>query len=53
MRAGVGEAGEGLGSRDDPSSGDCDDVGAAAEHPALCGRCVSNMFGAGETRHFA
>jgi isoleucyl-tRNA synthetase len=31
----------------------CDDVGAATEHPALCGRCVSNLFGAGETRHFA
>jgi isoleucyl-tRNA synthetase len=31
----------------------CDDVGASPEHPALCGRCVSNLFGAGETRHFA
>jgi isoleucyl-tRNA synthetase len=31
----------------------CDDVGAATEHPALCGRCVSNLFGAGESRHFA
>ena len=28
-------------------------VGASSEHPALCGRCVSNLFGAGETRHFA
>ena len=31
----------------------CDDVGAAPEHPSLCGRCVSNLFGAGETRRFA
>jgi isoleucyl-tRNA synthetase len=31
----------------------CDDVGASPEHPVLCGRCVSNLFGAGETRHFA
>jgi isoleucyl-tRNA synthetase len=29
------------------------DVGAAPEHPGLCGRCVSNLFGAGEHRHFA
>ncbi|HEY4317259.1 MAG TPA: isoleucine--tRNA ligase [Herbaspirillum sp.] len=29
------------------------DVGAAPEHPGLCGRCVSNLFGAGEQRHFA
>jgi isoleucyl-tRNA synthetase len=29
------------------------DVGATAEHPALCGRCVSNLFGAGETRTVA
>jgi isoleucyl-tRNA synthetase len=26
------------------------DVGANAEHPTLCGRCVSNLFGAGEAR---
>ena len=26
------------------------DVGADAEHPALCGRCVSNVSGAGEVR---
>ena len=31
----------------------CDDVGSATEHPALCGRCASNLFGAGESRHFA
>jgi isoleucyl-tRNA synthetase len=29
------------------------DVGADAAHPALCGRCVSNLFGAGEDRTFA
>jgi len=27
-----------------------DDVGADREHPTLCGRCVSNLFGAGEPR---
>ncbi|HEX7888372.1 MAG TPA: isoleucine--tRNA ligase [Ramlibacter sp.] len=26
------------------------DVGQDPAHPALCGRCVSNLFGAGETR---
>jgi isoleucyl-tRNA synthetase len=33
-----------------------DDVGRhdhAAEHPELCGRCASNLFGAGEAREFA
>jgi isoleucyl-tRNA synthetase len=29
------------------------DVGANAEHPGLCGRCISNLFGAGETRSAA
>ena len=29
------------------------DVGSNAEHPTLCARCVSNLFGAGETRQFA
>ncbi len=29
------------------------DVGSHAEHAGLCGRCVSNLFGAGETRKFA
>ena len=29
------------------------DVGAHDEHPGLCGRCVSNLFGTGETRRFA
>lgn len=30
-----------------------DDVGHDAAHPALCGRCTSNLFGAGETRRIA
>jgi isoleucyl-tRNA synthetase len=30
-----------------------DDVGADAAHPGLCGRCVSNLYGAGEPRHHA
>lgn len=29
------------------------DVGSHAEHAGLCGRCVSNLFGNGEDRHFA
>ena len=29
------------------------DVGANAEHPTLCGRCISNLYGAGETRKVA
>jgi isoleucyl-tRNA synthetase len=29
------------------------DVGAHADHPTLCGRCVSNLFGSGEARRFA
>ncbi|RUO18231.1 isoleucine--tRNA ligase [Aliidiomarina haloalkalitolerans] len=29
------------------------DVGAVAEHPDLCGRCVTNVDGAGESREFA
>ena len=30
-----------------------DDVGADAEHPTICGRCVSNLHGAGDTRTVA
>ena len=30
-----------------------DDVGHDAAHPALCGRCTSNLYGAGETRRIA
>jgi isoleucyl-tRNA synthetase len=29
------------------------DVGAAAAHPHICGRCVSNLHGAGEARSHA
>ncbi|KAF1056571.1 MAG: Isoleucine--tRNA ligase [Pseudomonas delhiensis] len=29
------------------------DVGSHAEHPELCGRCVENIDGAGEVRHYA
>ena len=29
------------------------DVGSHPEHPGLCGRCESNLFGQGESRHFA
>jgi isoleucyl-tRNA synthetase len=28
----------------------CDDIGVDTAHPTLCGRCSSNLFGAGETR---
>ncbi len=30
-----------------------DDVGVDSAHPTLCGRCTSNLYGAGETRTFA
>lgn len=30
-----------------------EDVGSHSEHPELCGRCISNLYGAGETRRFA
>lgn len=30
-----------------------DDVGHDATHPTICGRCTSNLFGAGETRKVA
>ena len=29
------------------------DVGQHAEHPTLCGRCIGNLYGAGETRTIA
>ena len=29
------------------------DVGSHAEHSTICGRCVSNLFGAGEVRKYA
>ena len=30
-----------------------DDVGVDAAHPGICGRCTSNLYGAGEDRKFA
>ena len=30
-----------------------EDVGSHADHPELCGRCVDNVVGDGEQRHFA
>jgi isoleucyl-tRNA synthetase len=30
-----------------------EDVGHNPEHPSLCGRCTSNLFGDGEKRHIA
>ncbi|MBW8831166.1 MAG: isoleucine--tRNA ligase [Burkholderiales bacterium] len=30
-----------------------DDVGQDAAHPTICGRCASNLFGKGESRHVA
>ena len=29
------------------------DVGAHAAHPEICGRCVDNVDGSGEVRHYA
>jgi isoleucyl-tRNA synthetase len=29
------------------------DVGSDTAHPTICGRCVSNLFGSGEARHYA
>ncbi len=31
----------------------CENVGADPAHPTICGRCVSNLFGDGESRTFA
>ncbi|MDD4930305.1 MAG: isoleucine--tRNA ligase [Gallionella sp.] len=30
-----------------------EEVGADESHPTLCGRCVSNLYGDGEERHYA
>lgn len=30
-----------------------EDVGSDPAHPTICGRCISNLHGAGETRQFA
>ncbi|MBN8430334.1 isoleucine--tRNA ligase [Microbulbifer salipaludis] len=42
---------------DAPKCGRCwhyrEDVGSNSEHPELCGRCVENVSGAGEVRHYA
>ncbi|MES2633201.1 MAG: isoleucine--tRNA ligase [Pseudomonadota bacterium] len=54
-------AGEGMAVNVTPSEDTkCDrcwhwraDVGADDAHPTICGRCVSNLFGAGEDRKFA
>jgi isoleucyl-tRNA synthetase len=53
-------AGDGYWVQADPvSDGKCvrcwqlrPDTGASAEHPELCGRCITNLDGAGEARHF-
>lgn len=29
------------------------DIGQHAEHPTICERCISNLYGAGEQRHYA
>ena len=29
------------------------DIGTNAEHPEICGRCVTNLSDVGETRHYA
>ncbi len=57
--AAAGEAGVGI--RVSPSEREkcerCwhyrDDVGAHADHPTLCGRCASNLYGEGEARRHA
>jgi isoleucyl-tRNA synthetase len=54
-------AGDALSISAQPSSGTkcercwhyCDDIGSDPAHPTLCGRCASNLYGAGETRQFA
>ncbi|WP_160154512.1 isoleucine--tRNA ligase [Microbulbifer sp. ALW1] len=42
---------------DAPKCGRCwhyrEDVGSNSEHPELCGRCVDNVSGEGEVRHYA
>ncbi|WP_120996757.1 isoleucine--tRNA ligase [Stutzerimonas urumqiensis] len=42
---------------DDPKCGRCwhhrADVGQHAAHPEICGRCVENIEGSGEERHYA
>ena len=31
----------------------CDDRGLDPAHPTICGRCTTNLYGAGETRRIA
>ncbi len=31
----------------------CADVGSHSEHPSICGRCIDNLYAAGEKRSFA
>lgn len=31
----------------------CDDVGSNPEHPTICNRCISNLYGTGEVREYA
>jgi isoleucyl-tRNA synthetase len=55
------EAGEQMAVKVKPSNGvKCErcwhwreDVGVDKQHPLVCGRCVANLFGAGEPRKFA
>ncbi len=30
-----------------------EDVGSSAEHPTICSRCITNLYGAGDIREFA
>ena len=30
-----------------------EDIGSDPEHPTICGRCISNLHGVGESRQFA
>lgn len=54
-------AGDAMGVKVEPSEAQkCErcwhyreDVGHDPEHPTICGRCTSNLFGAGEERKFA
>ena len=52
---------EGLSVLVEPSTGEkcdrcwhhSDEVGTDETHPLLCGRCITNIDGEGETRHYA
>jgi len=53
----VGELNIEVAASDDPKCERCwhhrDDVGIDPDHPSICGRCVSNLFGDGEAREHA